>query len=89
LNNTMSVGGPAGEGEPMPADEAARYLDTAQAAKQTATVAALALIQAAGDADEALKALGEMRGVVGEDFAGDVISIARQAIREAVVQARG
>lgn len=69
-------------------DEAARYLDTAQAAKQTATVVALALIQAGGDADHALEALDAMRGMAdGLPFGVDVVSIAQQSIREAVEQA--
>lgn len=71
-------------------DEAERYLDTAQAAKRTATVAALALIQAGGDANHAIEALGAMRNMAGSlPFGADIVSIAQQSIREAVEQAGG
>lgn len=62
-------------------------LDAANAAKEVATLAALVLIKTSGDAEEAVALLDELAPLVPpiEVNELDAASIARQAIRDALV----
>jgi len=60
-------------------------LDRAAAAREVATVAALALLQSGADADDALGILAGLEGLVppeGDEL--DCVALAAQAIRDAL-----